>query len=569
VVLLGIFGGAAPASRFVEREPWERGFAETFAREIAPRLARLERQRRRWVLLWLSLVCGILSFNSASVVLIATGREVLGKALLFLMAAPLTMAAILPYLLIVKRVNRSESRVFLPAVCRHLGGVSVAIAPRRAQPGSLHPYWDLGVIEKPARLKVEVQELFTGERGGVGLTLASVLMRDWKGRSRDLFFHGGLVELRLPAPGMQRDYRRWSFSTAELHGTITGTEPGDLRTPQVAEALADLALAFASPQMRGAVSGRRLYVALPTLPGHLRRFRLWTPVGRSEPAIRMALAQLAAALGLAEAVAAACPAAVPSAEPAAIRFRTTRGTARRAILVASIALVLMATGLPLGWMVASAWWNHRISALVDAVRAAAEAGDPGDQLVLGRLYETGRGVEHNDAKALLWYRRAADHGDADAEDAVGRLYRSGQGVARDYPAAMAWFGKAARHGDAAGERDLGDLYLHGLGVTADYGEALRWLRLAAAQGNAAALDEIADIYEGGLGVAKDAAAALHWRRAAADRGFAPAQSRIAVLYATGEAVPRDRGEAEKWRRWIEQAAAAGDANARRWLAKRP
>jgi hypothetical protein len=31
---------------FVEREPWERGFAQIFARDIAPRRASLERLRR-------------------------------------------------------------------------------------------------------------------------------------------------------------------------------------------------------------------------------------------------------------------------------------------------------------------------------------------------------------------------------------------------------------------------------------------------------------------------------------------------------------------------------------------
>jgi hypothetical protein len=42
---------------FIEREPWERGFAQIFASDIAPRIAALE--RRRWVLIGLIPLAGL------------------------------------------------------------------------------------------------------------------------------------------------------------------------------------------------------------------------------------------------------------------------------------------------------------------------------------------------------------------------------------------------------------------------------------------------------------------------------------------------------------------------------
>src|SRR5260370_33359354 len=62
-LLAGLFSGAAPPT-FVEREPWERGFAQIFARDVGPGLARLERRRR-------PLLLGILA--SATAALFMTG----------------------------------------------------------------------------------------------------------------------------------------------------------------------------------------------------------------------------------------------------------------------------------------------------------------------------------------------------------------------------------------------------------------------------------------------------------------------------------------------------------------
>jgi TPR repeat protein len=57
---------------------------------------------------------------------------------------------------------------------------------------------------------------------------------------------------------------------------------------------------------------------------------------------------------------------------------------------------------------------------------------------------------------------------------------------------------------------------------------------------------------------------MRWFRLSAEQGNPQAQSNIGVLYANGWGVERNPAQA---RTWMEQAAAAGDAYAKRWLAE--
>ena len=45
---------------------------------------------------------------------------------------------------------------------------------------------------------------------------------------------------------------------------------------------------------------------------------------------------------------------------------------------------------------------------INELRQAAEQGDAAAQYTLGRLYELGRGVPKDEAKAAHWYRKAAE-----------------------------------------------------------------------------------------------------------------------------------------------------------------
>lgn len=107
-------------------------------------------------------------------------------------------------------------------------------------------------------------------------------------------------------------------------------------------------------------------------------------------------------------------------------------------------------------------WEHGSQALIgDAVawiRRAAEQNHIRAQLVLGTLYEKGRGVIQDDHEAIEWYRRAANQGDAIAMSQLGQMIRFGRGTAKNPVEAYAWLNLASARGDTYAEIDRAASY---------------------------------------------------------------------------------------------------------------
>jgi uncharacterized protein len=98
----------------------------------------------------------------------------------------------------------------------------------------------------------------------------------------------------------------------------------------------------------------------------------------------------------------------------------------------------------------------------------------------------------------------------------------------------------------------------------DYATALSSARPAAKRGDHVAQHILGQLYRDGQGgEAQDYAEALHWYRKAADQGNALAQYNLGLLYQNGQGVPQDMAQS---RAWMQKAAAAGDENAKKWLA---
>lgn len=74
---------------------------------------------------------------------------------------------------------------------------------------------------------------------------------------------------------------------------------------------------------------------------------------------------------------------------------------------------------------------------------AANARDPEAQTNVGEIYEKGRSVERDYARAAEWYRKAADQGYARAQTNLGHLYERGLGVRKDPRMAAMWYERAA------------------------------------------------------------------------------------------------------------------------------
>jgi hypothetical protein len=119
------------------------------------------------------------------------------------------------------------------------------------------------------------------------------------------------------------------------------------------------------------------------------------------------------------------------------------------------------------------------TAPLDALRAAAEQGDPAAQTQLGLRYRRGDGLPADAAQAVAWYQRAAEQQFADAQAYLGFMYMTGRGVKRDDDAAARYARLAAEQGNTTGQFNLALLYLAGRGVAADKVEAYRWLKRAA------------------------------------------------------------------------------------------
>ena len=76
----------------------------------------------------------------------------------------------------------------------------------------------------------------------------------------------------------------------------------------------------------------------------------------------------------------------------------------------------------------------------------AQQGNAQAQLVLGTLYQHGRGVQQNNMEALKWIERSAEQGNRIAQYNLGVIYFEGKIVARDNDEGYKWIKRAADGG---------------------------------------------------------------------------------------------------------------------------
>jgi TPR repeat protein len=113
-------------------------------------------------------------------------------------------------------------------------------------------------------------------------------------------------------------------------------------------------------------------------------------------------------------------------------------------------------------------------------RPLADRDDAAAQVMVGVMYDLGRGVTQDYVAAATWYRKAADQGYAPGQYGIASMYESGLGVQQDYEIAITWYRRAADQSFAPAQYRLGFLYETGRGVRLDYAEAYKWYNLAAA-----------------------------------------------------------------------------------------
>ena len=78
------------------------------------------------------------------------------------------------------------------------------------------------------------------------------------------------------------------------------------------------------------------------------------------------------------------------------------------------------------------------------IRKAAEQGDSEGQWRLGSMYEDGKGVEKDLAKAVEWYQKSAEQGDSTYQWLLGSMYECGEIVEKNFSKAVEWYQKIRR-----------------------------------------------------------------------------------------------------------------------------
>jgi TPR repeat protein len=185
----------------------------------------------------------------------------------------------------------------------------------------------------------------------------------------------------------------------------------------------------------------------------------------------------------------------------------------------------------------------------------ADAGNANGANELGLLYEGGKGVEKNWAKASELYGNAAAAKNINAMNNLGLMYEAGRGVQKRPAEALKWYKLASDGGNADATNNLALLYENGTGVAADIKKAVALYEKAAKGGNTTAMANLGKIYSNGNGVPKDLAKAVKWFQKGIAAKGADSMTELGYLYSIGEGVPKDLVKANAL---FKDGAEAGD-----------
>ena len=156
---------------------------------------------------------------------------------------------------------------------------------------------------------------------------------------------------------------------------------------------------------------------------------------------------------------------------------------------------------------------------VDSFRRSADLGYAPAQVVLGYLYETGRGVTSDPGQAFDWYKKAARQDDPLAQWLAGRVVFLGNAPTRDLNQAASWFEQASGHDNPFAEYFLGRITLE----RSNYAVAAEHFRKASEQGLPQAQFRLATLLRDGRGVSTDKFEAYVWMLVSNDSGFRVSQ----------------------------------------------
>lgn len=95
------------------------------------------------------------------------------------------------------------------------------------------------------------------------------------------------------------------------------------------------------------------------------------------------------------------------------------------------------------------------------LRPLAEEGNDEALVLLGNMYNDGKGVEQNHELAFAHYKQALAAGNDNAMLAIATMYAEGIGTEKNFPTAYNWFEQSAKAGNPAAQFMLASLQLKG------------------------------------------------------------------------------------------------------------
>lgn len=160
---------------------------------------------------------------------------------------------------------------------------------------------------------------------------------------------------------------------------------------------------------------------------------------------------------------------------------------------------------------------------VEQMTAAAQAGNPYAQHLLGKLYRDGTVVIPDVEQARDWFLQAAEQGMNIARYALGKLLLSDDPLVRNIPAGLYWLEQAQQNGSSYAGYRLGKEHLRGEIVPKDVPKALEYLNDSAQRGNQFAQYTLGKLYLLGRVVPQDKGLAERWLKLSAEQGNEYAQ----------------------------------------------
>lgn len=180
----------------------------------------------------------------------------------------------------------------------------------------------------------------------------------------------------------------------------------------------------------------------------------------------------------------------------------------------------------------------------------AKAGDPDAQFELFEKYRGMGEVKGSREEAAKWCIRAAEQGHPAALGFAWSLYDNGKGVPQDAAKALEWMLKAAEAGETSTQlcRWIGERYEKGRGTAKDPAQAVRWYEEAAELGDSTSAYRLGVMHRDGEGTAPDPVQAYDWFYRAIELGRDGACFHLAKAHLEGAASPQDPLLAYAWLR---------------------